>query len=162
MRARSAAAAHALSFSLALCAPDARLRPPRPTRSSPVQTNNRPPHHNTNTQVYHVTSGKTFASWLPEAKRRALRKDDSYRGRLELLQDFGFPAACQRMKLTPDGQYLIATGYHPPQVRERDGAIGGFGECARGRSGAARAATQTGKTSLWGGGARKKHRQITF
>lgn len=69
-------------------------------------------------QVYHVTSGKTFASWLPEAKRRALRKDDSYRRRLELLQDFGFPAACQRLKLTPDGQYLVATGYHPPQVCE--------------------------------------------
>lgn len=33
------------------------------------------------------------------------------------MQDFQFPAACTRIKATPDGQYLFATGYHPPIVK---------------------------------------------
>lgn len=33
-----------------------------------------------------------------------------------LPQDFEFPAGCQRIKVTPDGQYIFASGYHPPQV----------------------------------------------
>lgn len=39
---------------------------------------------------------------------------------MELIQDFEFPAACQRIKATPDGQYIFATGYHPPRVRVYD------------------------------------------
>jgi ribosome biogenesis protein ENP2 len=66
--------------------------------------------------VYHVTSGKALPAWLSEAKKRALRRDEEYRRRLELLQSFGFPSACQRLKATPDGQYIFATGYHPPMV----------------------------------------------
>jgi ribosome biogenesis protein ENP2 len=45
--------------------------------------------------VYHVTSGKALPQWLSEAKKRGLRKDEEYRRRLELLQSFDFPAACQ-------------------------------------------------------------------
>ncbi len=33
------------------------------------------------------------------------------------MQDLEFPAACQRLKLTPDGDYLFATGIHAPRVR---------------------------------------------
>lgn len=45
--------------------------------------------------------------------------------RVELLQDFEFPAACQKIKVTPDQQYIFASGYHPPQVRggSRSGAL---------------------------------------
>lgn len=39
-------------------------------------------------------------------------------------QDFEFPAACQRIKVTPDGQYIFASGYHPPQVRPANGQQG--------------------------------------
>lgn len=39
------------------------------------------------------------------------------RRRIELIQDLEFPAACHRLKLTPDGEYLFATGIHPPRVR---------------------------------------------
>lgn len=38
------------------------------------------------------------------------------RRRLELLQDFRFNAACQRIKISGDQQYIFASGYHPPQV----------------------------------------------
>lgn len=39
---------------------------------------------------------------------------------MELLQDFEFPSACQRIKFTPDEQYIFATGYHAPRVRVYD------------------------------------------
>jgi len=70
--------------------------------------------------VYNVTASKTLPAWLSEAKKRALRKDDEFRRRVELLQDFSFPAACQRIKATPDGQFLFATGYHPPVLKAYD------------------------------------------
>jgi len=33
------------------------------------------------------------------------------------VQDLEFPAACHRLKATPDGQYLFATGIHAPRLR---------------------------------------------
>lgn len=36
---------------------------------------------------------------------------------MELIQDLEFPAACHRMKATPDGQFLFATGIHAPRLR---------------------------------------------
>jgi hypothetical protein len=77
--------------------------------------------HGRFSQVYHVTSGKTTPQWLSEGKKASLRKNEDYLRRLELLQDFSFPSACQRMKITPDGQYIFATGYHPPMVRMQPG-----------------------------------------
>eukprot|EP00798_Chlamydomonas_sp_ICE-L_P005815 gene5815-6101_t len=49
-----------------------------------------------------------------------LRKNEDWKRRLELLQDFQFPAACQRLKISPDGQYIFATGYHPPMLKVYD------------------------------------------
>jgi ribosome biogenesis protein ENP2 len=67
-------------------------------------------------QVYTVSGGKNVPAWLSDKKKKALRKDEEYRRRIELIQDFEFPAGCQRIKITPDGQYIFASGYHPPQV----------------------------------------------
>lgn len=39
---------------------------------------------------------------------------------MELLQDFHFPAACQRLRPSRDGRYLFATGTHAPRVRVYD------------------------------------------
>lgn len=68
-------------------------------------------------QVYTVAGGKNIPSWLSEKNKAKLRKDEEYGRRVELMQDFEFPAACQRIKITPDGQFIFATGYHPPRVR---------------------------------------------
>jgi hypothetical protein len=67
--------------------------------------------------VYTVSGGKNIPAWLSDKKKKALRKDDEYRRRIELIQDFEFPAGCQRIKVTPDGQHIFASGYHPPQAR---------------------------------------------
>ena len=70
--------------------------------------------------MYTVAGGKNIPSWVSDKKRKALKNDDEYRRRIELIQDFEFPAACQRIKFTADGQYIFATGYHPPRVRVYD------------------------------------------
>lgn len=67
-----------------------------------------------------MAGGKSIPSWVSDAKKKSLRKDEEYRKRVELIQDFEFPAACQRIKATSDGQYIFATGYHPPRVRVYD------------------------------------------
>lgn len=77
-------------------------------------------HKHGSLQVYTVAGGKNIPNWLSEKKKKSLRKDEEYNRRVELLQDFEFPAACQRLKVSPDGQYIFATGYHPPRVRVYD------------------------------------------
>lgn len=72
--------------------------------------------HTDGVKVYHVTSGKSMPQWLAESKKASLKKNDAFRRRLELIQDFGFPQACQKLKASPDGQYVFCTGYHPPSV----------------------------------------------
>jgi len=51
------------------------------------------------------------------AKGLSVRVTCGCRRRIELVQDLDFPAACNRLKLTPDGQYLFASGTHAPRVR---------------------------------------------
>lgn len=71
-------------------------------------------------QVYNISSSKTLPQWLSDSKKKSFKKNEEYRRRLELIQDFRFPAACQRLKITPDQQYIFATGYHPPVVKVFD------------------------------------------
>ncbi|BBN17361.1 ribosome biogenesis protein ENP2 [Marchantia polymorpha subsp. ruderalis] len=68
-------------------------------------------------KVYAVSGQRSFATWVAPAKMRALRKDDEYMRRIELLQDLQFDTASTRIKATRDGQYLVASGIYPPQVK---------------------------------------------
>ena len=77
--------------------------------------------------MYTVAGGKNLPSWLSDAKKASLRKDEDFRRRVELVQDFEFPAACQRIKVSPDGQYIFASGYHPPRVRAGRGGAAAAG-----------------------------------
>ncbi|KAM0909238.1 hypothetical protein ACQ4PT_014950 [Festuca glaucescens] len=40
-----------------------------------------------------------------------------YQRRLELIHDLRFETATTRIKVTPDGQYVIASGIYPPQMK---------------------------------------------
>lgn len=40
-----------------------------------------------------------------------------WQNRVELIQDFQFAEASYRLRMTPDGQYMIATGTYKPQFR---------------------------------------------
>ncbi|KAI3711914.1 hypothetical protein L1987_70463 [Smallanthus sonchifolius] len=60
---------------------------------------------------------RSLATWLAPKKLKALRKDKSYMERVDLIQDLRFETATTRIKATPDGEFLIASGIYPPQVK---------------------------------------------
>uniref|UniRef100_A0A7R9YC92 NUC153 domain-containing protein n=1 Tax=Pinguiococcus pyrenoidosus TaxID=172671 RepID=A0A7R9YC92_9STRA len=68
-------------------------------------------------KVYSLTSARALPVWLSEGQKRKLRADDDFRRRVELLNDFEFPGASQRVKLSADGRYAVATGVYPPSVK---------------------------------------------
>ncbi|KAL0220380.1 hypothetical protein RCL1_000234 [Eukaryota sp. TZLM3-RCL] len=71
-------------------------------------------------KVYHVTAGKAVPQFSRESKTSSLRKDESYRRRVDLLQEFSFPIASQCIRLCNDGEHIIASGTYPPQIRTWD------------------------------------------
>ena len=67
--------------------------------------------------MYCLTAGKQYlpGQVASERQRRNLQKtDEDYRRRIELLQDFEFPEASQRVQLSGDGNFVLATGAPPP------------------------------------------------
>lgn len=64
-----------------------------------------------------VGEQRSLATWLNPKKLRALRKDADYMQRVEVLQDLKFETATTKIKATPDGEYLIASGIYPPQIK---------------------------------------------
>ncbi|KAJ1836923.1 hypothetical protein LPJ70_006046, partial [Coemansia sp. RSA 2708] len=79
---------------------------------------------NTNNVRVYTVSGSSLTSklpdWLVRRKRRELQKDIEWTRRIELIQDFGFPEAAMRIKVTPDNQFCMATGVYKPQIRVFD------------------------------------------
>ena len=68
-------------------------------------------------KVYNLSAGKAVPQWLSEKQKRQLSKEEDYRRRVELIQDLEFPTASQRLRVSPDGQYVVASGTYPPAVR---------------------------------------------
>ncbi|KAJ3169537.1 Nucleolar protein 10 [Geranomyces variabilis] len=73
-------------------------------------------------KIYSVTSAARSAipDWLARRNAKSLKKDQEYRRRIELIQDFEFPEASLRIKPTRDGQHIVATGVYQPQMRVFD------------------------------------------
>ena len=71
-------------------------------------------------KVYRVTAGKTLPEWLSDKSRKALKKDDDFNRRIEIVQDFDFPTAAQRLRVTNDGNYMVAVGTYKPRLRVWD------------------------------------------
>jgi ribosome biogenesis protein ENP2 len=53
-------------------------------------------------------------------KRKTALKNDEILNRIELIQDFEFPEASNRITATRDGQCIVATGTYKPQIRVWD------------------------------------------
>lgn len=69
-------------------------------------------------KLYSVTGqNRPIPSWTSQKKLRALRKNPDYLQRVELLQDLRFETSTSRIKATPDGEYLVASGIYPPQIK---------------------------------------------
>jgi len=70
--------------------------------------------------VYTVSGSQTTRSlpdWLARKRKRSLRSDAAYNTRIELIQDFEFEEASQCVRVSPDGEYAMATGTYKPQQR---------------------------------------------
>ncbi|CEM06089.1 unnamed protein product [Vitrella brassicaformis CCMP3155] len=71
------------------------------------------------TRVYDLSSGKSLPDFVEHAQRhnKSLRRDASFRRRIELLQSFEFTVASSSVKVSPDGSFIAATGIYPPSVK---------------------------------------------
>ncbi|XP_051579159.1 nucleolar protein 10 [Myxocyprinus asiaticus] len=71
-----------------------------------------------NVKIYNLSHGKSLPEWLSDQKKRALQKKDvDIQRRIELIQDFEMPTVCTSIKVSRDGQYILAAGTYKPRVR---------------------------------------------
>ena len=69
-------------------------------------------------KIYNLSAGKSLPDWLSDRQKRKLVKNDlEVRKRIELIQDFEMPAVSDCLKISRDGQYVLATGIYKPRVR---------------------------------------------
>ncbi|KAI6656847.1 Nucleolar protein 10 [Oopsacas minuta] len=69
-------------------------------------------------KVYNLSSGKSVPEWLNERKRRQLlKKNPDMQRRIQLLQDFDMPVSSSQVNVSPDGNFIIATGVYKPCVK---------------------------------------------
>ena len=50
-------------------------------------------------------------------KQISLKQNQEYKKRIELIQGFEFPTACTRVRVSPDLDYIIATGVYMPTIK---------------------------------------------
>ncbi|XP_052125716.1 nucleolar protein 10 [Frankliniella occidentalis] len=71
-----------------------------------------------NVKIYNLSAGKSLPEWLSDRKRRSLQKKNvDIRRRIELIQDFDMPGVSTSVRLSKDGQYVMATGIYKPRVK---------------------------------------------
>ena len=70
-------------------------------------------------KVYDLSSGRSLPEFMEEAKKKKMKLKhlDEYRNRIELIQDFEFNISSQRVKVSEDQHYVIATGIYAPMVK---------------------------------------------
>ena len=82
--------------------------------------------------VYNLAKGKTLPEFIEDSKRsqKALRYNEDYRKRMELLHDMQFQGSSSSVTISEDGNYIAASGAYPPEVRIFDLAELGM-KCSR-------------------------------
>lgn len=76
-----------------------------------------------NVSVYQVSGSnvsRSLPDWIAKKRKRELKHDVEYQNRIELIQDFEFSEASNKIKVSPDGQYAMATGTYKPQIHVYD------------------------------------------
>lgn len=72
-------------------------------------------------KVYQISGSKSIPEWerlsSDRARRKLRQRDEELQRHLELVQGLTFDAACSSLSATPDGNYLLAAGYHPPTIK---------------------------------------------
>ncbi|XP_050361512.1 nucleolar protein 10 [Nymphalis io] len=71
-----------------------------------------------NVKIYNLSAGKSLPDWLTERKKRALlKKNVDLRRRIELIQEFDMPGVSTSLRVSKDGQYIMATGIYKPRIK---------------------------------------------
>jgi len=71
-----------------------------------------------NVKIYNLSAGKSLPEWLTDRQKRKLQnKDEDIRRRLELIQDFEMPSVSNCVKISPDGEFIGATGTYKPRFK---------------------------------------------
>ncbi|KAG0662297.1 Small ribosomal subunit biogenesis [Maudiozyma exigua] len=73
--------------------------------------------------VYQVSGSniaRSLPDWIAKKRKRSLKNDLDYQNRVELVQDFEFSEASNKIQITADGQYCMATGTYKPQIHVYD------------------------------------------
>lgn len=69
-------------------------------------------------KIYNLSHGKSLPEWLSDRKKRALQNNDvDIQRRIELIQDFEMPTVCTSIKVSRDGQFILAAGTYKPRIR---------------------------------------------
>lgn len=71
-------------------------------------------------QISGTNTSRSLPDWLARKRKRALKNDPEWANRIELIQDFQFEEASNRIKVTRDGQFCMATGTYKPQIHVYD------------------------------------------
>lgn len=69
--------------------------------------------------VYTISGASTarpLPDWLARRRKRSLKNDPEYQNRVELLQDFEFEEASNRIRISEDGDWVMSTGTYKPQL----------------------------------------------
>lgn len=73
--------------------------------------------------VYQVAGSnvsRSLPDWIAKKRKRQLKNDAEYMNRIELIQDFEFSESSNKIKVSSDGQYAMATGTYKPQIHVYD------------------------------------------
>uniref|UniRef100_A0A672R7Z4 Nucleolar protein 10-like n=1 Tax=Sinocyclocheilus grahami TaxID=75366 RepID=A0A672R7Z4_SINGR len=71
-----------------------------------------------NVKIYNLSHGKSLPEWLSDRKKRVLQNSDvDIQKRIELIQDFEMPTVCTSIRVSRDGQFILAAGTYKPRVR---------------------------------------------
>ncbi|KAM9708617.1 nucleolar protein 10 [Menidia menidia] len=69
-------------------------------------------------KIYNLSHGKSLPEWLSDRKKRQLQKKDvDIQRRIELIQDFEMPTVCSSIRVSRDGQFILAAGTYKPRIR---------------------------------------------
>ncbi len=49
-----------------------------------------------------------------------LKLNQDFRNRIEFIQDFDFPTACNQVEISQDQRFIIAAGVYPPVMKIYD------------------------------------------
>ncbi|GMM49207.1 ribosome biosynthesis protein [Starmerella bacillaris] len=71
-------------------------------------------------QVSGSNASRSLPDWLIKKRKQSLKKDPEFQSRVQLVQDFEFEEASNRIKVTRDGNYAMATGTYKPQIHVYD------------------------------------------